>query len=928
MHYPKKMLINIIFGLMIFIILVAKPTTSYAVSSLPEIYYGQLDNGFKYILVPLNNTDKGRIDVRIQVDAGSIDEQDDQIGIAHMVEHMVFRGSQKFPNGISNKLANDGWIRGQHYNAVTNYERTQYMFSPPNGVKGLRSTLEVIEQMMTSALFKADDWQNEQKIVYEEWRGGLGVANRMNQQRVQSIRYDSRYPNRPTIGTEQAILDAEVSKQATFYQTWYHPNNMRLLIIGDMDPIEVQQHITDIFASMTRTTLPTRNYYEPMLTKQLRVTRLQDSQSGTSQVSVVYRLDDTLAKQQDFAGVKQRLINQITLSMATKQLRRQQTQLPDEVSSLVIRKSDIGKTTIAVGLFANVLPDQHAIALTTLLTEIERFKQYPLQDQDLDEIKRDLLQTASKMTNSTEQREYAEWIQKLTIPLLNGERYLSSQQIGQWAEQIIADISQHDIQQNLLKWLSTHDLVIQYSVPGSTTYNPPNVSDIEQQWQSIATNKLPRPEPKPETTYTDFPDITFSGKILYEKNYPSQQTTVWQLENGDRVVWFNSPLAEGKLYFTANSQSGYLSPDLNPWQSQLATQLVKQTGPTGWHAEMFKAWLDERQLNFNVTLNDDLLNINGQFDKTKLATYLQIYTAMYQSPYIDPISMKESMIAYARQQASQTVSKEKNHLIAELRYGQLPYEQPNMTQLSELKPDTLLEQWHKLVATPTTFYLVANTQKDQLVPLIERYLAGIPRHPISQTMPYLSLSGSKTVLTADNLEPRANVSLWSFTPYQWTPEAAANVHIAKQIMQYYLKTALRDEMQGIYRIRTNSILNDKNNRIETEISFICAPERYEELIAKIKSVVSQIPSNLDHEQIEQEKLQFIKQEQLKKENILTLQNRLILSDRHYGNPSYLSNVDNLADSIDITSITQISGLILNTENLVINVTLPKQDTHP
>lgn len=145
-----------------------------AVSSLPDIFYGSLDNGFEYILVPLQNSDKGRVDIRIQVNVGSIDEQDNEVGVAHMVEHMVFRASGGFTQGVSKKLADDGWIRGKHYNAVTNYDRTQYMFSPPNGTKGVNETLNVIQQMMSAALFNIEDWQSEQKIIYEEWRGGLG----------------------------------------------------------------------------------------------------------------------------------------------------------------------------------------------------------------------------------------------------------------------------------------------------------------------------------------------------------------------------------------------------------------------------------------------------------------------------------------------------------------------------------------------------------------------------------------------------------------------------------------------------------------------------------------------------------------------------------------------------------------------------------
>ncbi len=922
--YKSKMKLGVT-GLFLFMIGLLTPISSQATSPLPDIFYGKLDNGFQFVLVPLENGDKGRVDVRIQVDVGSVDELDDEIGIAHIIEHMLFHASQKYPQGIAQKMGDNGWVRGQHYNAVTNYERTQYMFSPPNGNAGLDDTLDIIAQMMGSAQFNAEDWKKEQKIVYEEWRGGLGVANRMNQQRVKSIRQGSRYPVRPTIGTEQGILQANVLKQADFYQKWYVPSNMRLLIIGDIDVMQVSEQIRQHFSSLKKRDLPERDYYEPKLDQQLKTTLLQDSQSGSSQVSVVYRLDDSRAKQPDFDGVKQRLINQITLSVVTKQLRRQQNDLPDGVSSLVIRKSDIGKNTVAIGFFANVLPEMHSVGLTALLSDIERLKQYPLSNDDLEETKADLLETADKMAMSQELRDYGDWIQKLTLPLLNGEPYISSQQIGLWAQQILPQITQKEIETNLANWLSAGDRVVQFAVPGNTAFTLPASQHIEMTWQTIANQRLAAPKPKPALTFSPFPDIPFAGKIVAEQDYPQQQTTVWQLSNGDRVVFLNSELAKDKIYFTANSQAGYLSSDVNPWQSQLAVQLIKQNGPRGFNLETFKRWLADNQLSFNAELSKQELQVRGQFNQNALGTYLKIYTALYDSPYIDPISMKESLIAYARQHVVNKASTDPMQSLALLRYGQLPYLPPTISQLNELQAETLLAQFKKVFSTPTTFYLIGHLDKTAVKPLIERYLAGIPRNTIKPATPYLALPGSKTVVNATNIEPRANVTIWSFTPYQWQPEFAANVYVAKQLMQYYLKTALRDEMQEIYRIRTNSTLNEKTQRIETEISFTCAPERYQQLIEKIEAVFKHLPDKLTATQIEQEKRQFIMQEQLKKQAILSLQTRLMLSDRHYGDPSYLSRVDTLADHIDLSRVKQMAGLLFNPDNVVININTPQQE---
>lgn len=924
MIFSKSYFRKIAFSMALFSAYCVNNTYAATTSPLPDIYYGTLNNGFEYVLVPLENIDKNRVDIRLQVAVGSIDETDNEIGVAHMVEHMVFRATEDVPQGIGNKLADEGWIRGSHYNAVTNYERTQYMFSPPNGAKGINEALNVLKQMMSAAQFTPEDWQAEQKVVYEEWRGGLGVANRMNQQRVASIRHDSRYPTRPTIGTEQSILTTPVNIQAEFYHRWYQPNNMRLLIIGDIDVATTQAQIEQLFAPLQKHELPLRDYYEPKLKPQRHMTLLQDSQSGSSQVSIVFRLDDSLAKQQGFAAMKQRLINQITLSATTRQLRRQQENLPEGVSSLVIRKSDIGKTTVAVGLFASVLPEHHHVALTTLITEIERLKRYPLSEQEIDDIKQDLLETAQRMATSKEERDFAEWVQKLSIPLLNGEDYIGSQQVGIWAQEILAQLTVDDIKENLLRWIEAPDQVIQFSVPGNSAFTMPTLNSINDEWHKVEDNDIAPPQPKKEIVYTAFPDIKFAGQIVNETDYPQQNTTIWQLSNGDRVVWLKNPLAKDRIYFTAKSAIGYMSPEVSPWQSQLAVQLIKQTGPENWAPETFKAWLTDHQLTYNVDLSAESLQMQTQFKAEHLTDFLQLYTAMYQLPNIDAVSMKESLIAYARQQETRKASEDKDNALALLRYGHVSYQKPDIAALKALDADTLLAQWHTLLQAPTTFYFISDGEKSDLRPQIEQYLAGIPRQSVTKVPPYLPQSGARTATTAGNIEPRANVSIWSFTPYQWTPDAAANVYIAKQIAQYYLKTVLRDEALGIYRIRTNSTLNDKTDRIETDISFTCAPERYEELIDIIKSVFAKLPTLIDDSLVQQEKSQFVKQEAQRKLDIHTLQNRLLLSDYHYEDPRYLSTVHHLTDDVTEESIKKMASTLFNPDNLVINIVTPTQ----
>ncbi|UYA59108.1 zinc protease-like protein pqqL [Pectobacterium sp. F1-1] len=892
-------------------------------SPLPVFKEGTLANGLRYTLVPLEGQ-KARVDVRLIVDVGSIDEKDNESGVAHMVEHMVFRASEAFPQGVSTELHKQGWGRGQSYNAVTNYERTMYMMSPPKGNRDLGTTLQALSQMTGHAKLLQSDLDDERKIILEEWRGKLGVAERMNQQRVQAIRHDSRYPSRPTIGTEKSINDTPASVLQDFYQRWYHPSNMRLMIIGDITPAEAERDIQRYFAPLPNVAVPARDYYEPLLKPQLNVARLQDSQSGSSQVSFVYRFNDKdTFGQSDF---RHRLLTQITMSAVTRQVRRQQAELPQDASSLVVRKSDIGKTTAALGFFANVMPGGHDAAISAVLKEIERFKRYPLNEQDITEIKSDIREVAQRMSDTPESREFADWIQQLTIVWQQDRPYVGSQLRGKEALDALDTITAEDVNRHWQRWLASPDTLVQFSVPGATPFTLPKpeaMRKLQAQWAAATLAPL---QVEKEKVIPELPAVTQSGKRTAVKTFAAQKVEQWQLSNGDRVVWLRAPEAGKKVYLTATSPAGFMATSLNPWQAQLASQLVNQSGPATWSGEALTNWKKDKSLSLSIDQEADQLTVNGSAPTEQLASLLGLYRELNVAPGIDPEVMKESMMSLARQKANddQSVSGKRASEITTLRFGGPSWQQPEIAELKQVTAPALLSQWHKAAFAPVTYYLIADMPAAQILPQVERYLATIPRQPASDVKSHLALPGKREATSAINIEPRADILTWSFTPYTWTPQAAVQVSIARNIANKYLKTRLRDDALGIYRMRVDSELEDKKQRIETEVSFTSAPERAQELWKLAEHVFAELPTKITQEDVDDQKAQFIRAEKGRQSDLMTLERRLLLSYRHYDDPRYLSSVSKLADSITLEGVRAMSAKLYNPDNRVLYITLPQE----
>ncbi|CNK97795.1 M16 family metallopeptidase [Yersinia vastinensis] len=912
-----------------FLLLLTGGSVAYAQeisSPAPEIIEGKLANGLRYLLVPLVGQN-GRVDIRLIVGAGSLDEENQQSGVAHMVEHMVFHSSKNYPQGVSEFLHKQGWVRAQHYNAMTNYERTAYLFSPPKGNKQLSEALAVLSQMAGYSNMTQPEWDRERQIVYEEWRSKLGVAERMNQQRIQAIRFASRYPERPVIGDEKNIRILPVSELNAFYQRWYVPSNMHLIITGDIDREKVQQEINRYFAPLSGNALAARNYYEPTLSTQLRVVRLQDSQSGGSQVSWVYRFDESASRATGYDGLYARLVDQIALTALSRQLRRQQDTFPPAVSTMVIRKSFIGRTTSALGIFAQVTPDGHHHGLTQIQSEIQRLQRYPIAAEDINDIKQELLETLAKSNGREERRDFAEWVQKVSDTLVQDKPMTSQNQINQWAATALKYIDADKVNARIQRWLSSPDRLVQFTVPGSAPFVLPTSGAILRADQHLNNTVIAPLKPKPKAiAIPALPVIKASGTVVHQQHYPQQHVNIWHLSNGDRVVWLRSPQAGKKVWFTAVSHAGFMSPDLNPWQAQLAAQLVQQSGPQGWSAEQFSDWRKQQGLSLSFNQSPTELQISGQTDTAKLDNLLRLYHSLHQQPQIAADVMKESLSSLLRMTAksADSVGDNKEQLITQLRFGKEAFARPTRAQLMAINQDELLSQWRRSAAAPATFYLVTDMEPTDLQAKVSRYLAGIPRQKIAAAPDYLPQPGHRETRNKWNVEPRSDLNVWSFTPLKWTPQQAVQVAIAQDLARKYLKAALRDDSLGIYRMKIDSTLTDKKNRVETTMSFGSEPARIEALLRQAEQIFAQLPALITEQDIHGAVSHFKRNQASRLSDPATQMRLLILSDENYGDPHYLTEVKSLADSITLPGVRAAAAQLYNPNNSVVSIVQPRQ----
>src|SRR5712671_1093556 len=216
-----------------------------------DIKTGTLPNGLKFY-IRKNGRPEKRVSLRLAVKAGSLEEHDDQLGLAHLIEHMAFNGSEHFkPGEVFTYFERVGARLGPHVNAQTSFDETIYMLDlPTDQGEVVAKGLTALADFAGGVTFDPKEVEKERGVVIEEWRGGLGAGSRIRDKQFPILFHDSRYAERLPIGKPEIIRNAPVARLRAFYDTWYRPEREAVVVVGDIDEAKLEQSVKSLFAPL------------------------------------------------------------------------------------------------------------------------------------------------------------------------------------------------------------------------------------------------------------------------------------------------------------------------------------------------------------------------------------------------------------------------------------------------------------------------------------------------------------------------------------------------------------------------------------------------------------------------------------------------------------------------------------------------------
>ncbi|HNE82941.1 MAG TPA: pitrilysin family protein, partial [bacterium] len=234
----------------------------------PAVRSGVLSNGLRYF-IKTNARPEKRVELRLAVNTGSIMEDDDQLGLAHFVEHMAFNGTTHFQkNDLISYLQSAGVKFGAHINAYTSFDETVYMLTLPSDKQDIiHNGFLILEDWAHGITFDSLEIEKERGVVIEEWRTGIGAQQRMSDQYWPKLFYGSRYAERMPIGKKEILEKFSHASIKRFYKDWYRPELMSVIAVGDIQPDSIEylirKHFSNIATSDAKKVRPRNDFPVP-----------------------------------------------------------------------------------------------------------------------------------------------------------------------------------------------------------------------------------------------------------------------------------------------------------------------------------------------------------------------------------------------------------------------------------------------------------------------------------------------------------------------------------------------------------------------------------------------------------------------------------------------------------------------------------------
>ena len=818
-------------------------------TQLPErtdIERGTLKNGMNYIVLP-NKKPINRVSLQLVVHAGSLDEDDDQKGIAHLVEHMAFNGTKQYPgNTIIEQQESLGMVFGRDVNAMTSYNTTSYYLHLPNNSPSiLAEAFNMLAQQTSALTFEQAELEKERPVVEEEWRRRLNVMSRLNSAKTQHTLKGSRYADREPIGDMELVRHVDAKRIKAFWQTWYHPNNMTLLVVGDVTRIQIEDLLDHYFSDIPSVTLPKRADLSVPLDKSFRYEIFDDPEITTEAFSVNLRGVQAVPLTEQ--GLQIELLNHLVMSMLDERLLNQ-----FQVEGAYVSKMIATALPLVSGYSNNnamaIIKDKHyKIVLKELFNEVSRYHAHGFSQRDLTQAKKSLSNRYNQMATSLDNASNSRLLTGLFNQIRLQKPLVHPSELNLVASRLLDDINLEMAHQHLKQIIAKRIPLIIGQINSVHKTLLPSQNEVEKLWKD-ALNTPPQALIQAEIPSALFEKQPKPVEILAHEIVG--EIHKWTLANGVQVWFHPSNKSAKQLQLRWQGEGGtILLPLKQQRAASMMTRYLPRFGYGGFSPEAISTLNSDANMMINAYAGQNRHGVFGTADTDAYENWLQNLNLMLNAPSVDNAiwQSKRDAIIRSIDRRKELPSVKFNNQINKIRYANNPSLLAlTSEQLAQITDQDLLASYQTLFenAAHHQLVVVGNESPERVIDLASRYLGNLPVGKRLNAPQLTKFSGGRhEVKVMAGKEPQAMTTLLFNADVNFSKALEYEATLLSRIISNRMREKLREEAGGVYTTSFSIQLDEYRDQAFGMLRYSHQPERAAELKTLALNIMDDVAVN-------------------------------------------------------------------------------------
>lgn len=896
-----------------------------------DVRTGTLPNGFKYF-IKKNAKPDDHAHFRIVLNAGAINEDDDQNGLAHFTEHMCFNGTKNYPKNVLLDVLQKFGIRfGADVNASTGLDITMYELPIPiKDEKLVKESFQILEDWAHQVTMLDDDINGERNIIMSEWRQRNNANGRLRDKHAPVQYFNSKYATRNIIGDTFLLQNFKPEVIRRFYKEWYRPNLMALVAVGDFDVDEIEKMTKEYFGRATNPeNARARQEYDVPFHTDLKVSIASDKEMPFEMATIITKLPKR--DENSFAGYAESTKRQLIDMMFNERLQEIANKPGAQFISAGAGEGDFQGNKRAYYSSIRSKNGNISKAIEAYLIEAARMKQHGFNEAEFDRAKADMMAYLDNVIAQKGTTKHEAYVDELT------EYFMGSTSMGgvdfdyEFSKQVVEEVQLSELNAMTAPYLTPENTVI--------TINLPEKDDASKLKEKALLSMFKRTmneavEAKVEEKITKplFSKDVTPGKIVKSDKNDKLGIETLVLSNGAKVVLKKTDFKENQIMFGAYSWGGTsLYSDKDFFSADLATAMITEGGVGEFNKTDLGKVLTGKTAGVSPILDDYYEGFQGGCVKKDMETMFQLVNLYATSTREDKEAyntfvekVKPSLLAKGNSQ-DDVFRDSVSWIMGDHHFRRQPFTVKHL-DYADFNRGIQIYKERFSNAGDFNFFLVGDFDIDLAKQYFEKYIASLPQGKEESYKDLKIGYPKKKVETTFNkgTEDRAHLRLAITGDFKWSQENRHRLDAMVEALEIRMIEVIREKMGGTYSPSLWAEMDKiPNGSYAINMDLVVEPKRVDELVAGIKQVMQ------DMKEKEDEEATFKVKKAQEQQRVLDLKNNnywfSVLQSYHKNGEDYstIENWDTLISSLTAKDVQNAAKQYLNFDKMSKILVMPE-----